>query len=279
MIANLKNTEARDTGIIYKSGLEQVRKLYPIDPILAGQLSIAIQELTLTGEISFNDITIELALENLKAIVKNNQKKYDSTKETKRQNKIQEYKLDIIADLLKKGKSQSDIARFLGVNKQTISYRINNMIKPNYPELLLNSNDESNEKFLTSGGNESKNLTSSGDESNEILDFCSEESKKSDESNKNFLTNDNYPSKKSKKSDENCLTTSCDPSKSQMSQIDVNVNVNDNVNDNSNFLTSGQKLPTISLADARSIADKDLIDADKGIIKDLKTNIIYQIIQ
>lgn len=71
MIANLKNTEARDTGIIYKSGLEQVRKLYPIDPILAGQLSIAIQELTLTGEISFNDITIELALENLKAIVKN----------------------------------------------------------------------------------------------------------------------------------------------------------------------------------------------------------------
>ena len=279
MIANLKNTEARDTGIIYKSGLEQVRKLYPIDPILAGQLSIAIQELTLTGEISFDDITIELALENLKAIVKNNQRKYDKTKETKRQNKIQEYKLDIIADLLKKGKSQSDIARFLGVNKQTISYRINNMIKPNYPELLLNSNDESNEKFLTSGGNESKNLTSSSDESNEIFDFCGKESKKSDESNKNFLTNDNYQSKKSKKSDENYLTTSCDPSKSQMSQIDVNVNVNDNVNDNSNFLTSGQKLPTISLADARSIADKDLIDAKQGIIKDLKTNTVYQIIQ
>ena len=102
----------------------------------------------------------------------------------------------------------------LGVNKQTINYRINNMIKPNYPELLselTNSGDESNENFLTSGSNESKNLTSSDDESNEIFDFCCEESKKSDESNKKFLTNDNYQSKKSKKSDENYLTTSCDP--------------------------------------------------------------------
>ena len=91
------------------------------------------------------------------------------------------------------------------------------------------------------------------------------------------MTDDDYQSKKSDTSDKNSLTTSATSQKSQISP--TNVNVNDNVNDNVNFLTFGQKLPTISLADARSIADKDLIDADQGIIKDLKTNIIYQIIQ
>ena len=273
MIANLKNTEARDTGIIYKSGLEQVRKLYPKDPTLAGQLSIAIQELTLTGEISFDDITIELALENLKAIVKNNQEKYDKTKETKRQDKIQKHKLDKIADLLNKGYSQGDISKLLGENKQTISYRINNMIKPYYPELLL---DES-EKFLTGSDNETKNfLTTSENESKieaenqkNFFDTSPLGVKKVDNSSEKNLTDSNNSTKKL---DKQC----CDPSKSQMSQIDVNVYVNDNVNNN--FLTSGQKLPTLSLAEARSIVDKDLIDAEKGIIKDLKTNIIYQII-
>lgn len=277
MIANLKDTPMRTSGVIYQSALQQLRMLFPKDPQLAGELAISIIELTLTGEISSDDLTIQLATENLRNVVKNNQEKYDKTKETKRQSKIQEYKLDTIADLLKKGKSQSDIAKLLGVNKQTISYRINNMIKPNYPELLFDVGDKSNEKFLTSSGNESKNLTSSSDKSNEIFDFSSIGSKKSDETNKNFLTDDNYQSKKSDKSDKNSLTTSATSQKSQISP--TNVNVNDNVNDNVNFLTFGQKLPTISLADARSIADKDLIDADQGIIKDLKTNIIYQIIQ
>lgn len=267
MIANLKDTPMRTSGVIYQSALQQLRMLFPKDPQLAGELAISIIELTLTGEISSDDLTIQLATENLRNVVKNNQEKYDKTKETKRQSKIQEYKLDTIADLLKKGKSQSDIAKLLGVNKQTISYRINNMIKPNYPELLFDVGDESNEKFLTNSSNES----------NEIFDFSSIGSKKSDETNKNFLTDDDYQSKKSDKSDKNSLTTSATSQKSQISP--TNVNVNDNVNDNVNFLTFGQKLPTISLADARSIADKDLIDADQGIIKDLKTNIIYQIIQ
>lgn len=276
MVANLKDTEARDTGIIYKSGLEQVRKLYPIDPLLAGQLSIAIQELTLTGEISFDDITIELALENLKTIVKNNQEKYDKTKETKRQSKIQEYKLDIIADLLKQGKSQSEIGKILGLNKQTISYRINNMIKTNYPELLSNNHDESNTNFLTNSTHLSKNLTNVNEESKNFFDFDSIGSKKSDESNKNFLTNEHNLSKKSDKSDKNDLTQCESSQKSQMSQMDVYVYVNDNVNNN--FLTSGQKLPTLTLAEARSIVDKELVDSEHKIIKDLKTNIIYQII-
>ena len=275
MIANLKDTPMRTSGVIYQSSLQQLRMLLPKDPQLAGELAISIIELTLTGEMSSDNLTIQLATENLRNVIKNNQEKYDKTKETKRQSKIQEYKLDIIADFLKQGKSQSEIAKLLGLNKQTISYRINNMIKTNYPELLSNSCDESNEKFLTSSSNESKNLTGSSD----IFDFSSIGSKKSDESNKNFLTNDNYQSKKSDKSDENFLTQCENSQKSQMSPTNVNVNVNDNVNDNVNFLTFDQKLPTISLADARSIADKDLIDADQGIIKDLKTNIIYQIIQ
>ena len=275
MIANLKDTPMRTSGVIYQSSLQQLRMLLPKDPQLAGELAISIIELTLTGEMSSDNLTIQLATENLRNVIKNNQEKYDKTKETKRQSKIQEYKLDTIADFLKQGKSQSEIAKLLGLNKQTISYRINNMIKTNYPELLSNSYDESNEKFLTSSSNESKNLTGSGN----IFDFSSIGSKKSDESNKNFLTNDNYQSKKSDKSDENFLTQCENSQKSQMSPTNVNVNVNDNVNDNSNFLTSGQKLPTISLADARSIADKDLIDAKQGIIKDLKTNTVYQIIQ
>ena len=107
MIANLKNTPMRTSGVIYQSSLQQLRMLLPKDPQLAGELAISIIELTLTGEISSDDLTIQLATENLRNVIKNNQEKYDKTKEVKRQNKIQEYKLDIIADPLKKGKSQS----------------------------------------------------------------------------------------------------------------------------------------------------------------------------
>jgi hypothetical protein len=49
MIEMFNEVEMRDSGIIYNSVLEQIRKLYAVDPERAGELAISAIELTLTG--------------------------------------------------------------------------------------------------------------------------------------------------------------------------------------------------------------------------------------
>lgn len=49
MINQFNDVEARNSGIIYKSTLEQIKKLYAVDPEQAGELAIAAIELVLTG--------------------------------------------------------------------------------------------------------------------------------------------------------------------------------------------------------------------------------------
>ena len=270
MIANFKDNPMRPTGIIYQSALQQIKMLYEKNPELAGELAISIIELTLTGEMSTDDFTIQLATENLRSVVKNNQEKYDKTKEAKLQNKIQEYKLDTIAALLQQGKTQVEIAKELGVNKQTINYRINNMIKTNYPELLQH---ESN-KIFDQRLDQSKNFFDNVAESKtKIFDQSSNESKKSDDLFKNFLTNESNQSKKSDESNKNSFDLTLDRSKSQISQMDVNVNVNDD------FLTCGQTIyETITSDQCKSMPQKEVVDASQGLIKDLATGIIYKVI-
>ena len=268
MIANFKDTHIRSSGVIYQSALQQIKMLYDKNPQLAGELAISIIELTLTGEISTDDTIILLALENLRSVVQNNQERYDKTKEAKRIAKIQEYKLDTIADLYLQGKSQIEIAKILGVNKQTINYRLNNMIKTHYPELLLH---ESNKKF-DQGNDQSKNfLTNEAESQKKFFDTGSNQSKKLDELSKIHLTTGDH---QSKKSDENLKTTDATSQKSQISQTDVNVNVNED------FLTSGQIIyKTISAAECRSIMQKEVVDASQGLIKDLSTGIMYKVLE
>ena len=271
MIANFKDTPMRPTGVIYQSALQQIKMLHEKDPILAGELAESIIELTLTGDTSTKDLTILLALENLRSVVKNNQEKYDKTREAKQQNKIKEYKLDIIAEMLLQGKSQVEIAKELGVNKQTINYRINNMIKPNYPELL----EHQSNKIFDQGGNESKKFFDENATSQtKFFTDGGNESKKSDESLKNFLTEGSNQSKKSDESNKNSFDSTLDRSKSQISQIDVNVNVYDD------FLTCGQIIyKTISPQQCKAMPQKEIVDASQGIIKDLTTGELYKVLE
>ena len=136
MIEQFKEIEARNSGVIFKSTLDQIKKLYEADPELAGELAISAIELVLCGEISSDDMMIGILLEPARAVNKNNQDKYDTKVEAAKAKKMTEMRLDKIAELVNSGKKQREIGEALGMSQQTVSYRIS-LIKTKYPELLV----------------------------------------------------------------------------------------------------------------------------------------------
>ena len=135
MIEVFNDVEVRSSGIIMSSMFEQIKKMYAVDPDMAGELAISAIELVLTGDISSDDVNIKIMLAPLRKITEVNVTKYETKVENKRQKKIAEMKLDKIADLLAAGYKQREIGEKLGISQQTASYRID-VIKKNYPELL-----------------------------------------------------------------------------------------------------------------------------------------------
>ena len=135
MIEQFKDTEVRNTGVIYSSVLDQIKGLYEFDPEQAGELAISAIELILTGDISSDDVNIRVMLAPIKKLTEVNVNKYDNKVENQKHKKIVEMKLDIIADLWNKGYKQREIGERVGLSQQVISYRID-VIKKKYPELL-----------------------------------------------------------------------------------------------------------------------------------------------
>lgn len=135
MIERFKDTEMRTSGLVYNSTFEQIKELYQYDPEAAGELAISAIELVLTGEISSDDVNIRLYLAPMKKINEVNIAKYETKVENQRQKKINEMKLDKIAELAAMGYKQREIGERLGLSQQIISYRLN-LIKKTYPELL-----------------------------------------------------------------------------------------------------------------------------------------------
>ena len=135
MIEQFKNTEVRNTGVIYSSVLDQIKGLYEFDPEQAGELAISAIELILTGDISSDDVNIRVMLAPIKKLTEVNVNKYDNKVENQKHKKIVEMKLDVIADLWNKGYKQREIGERVGLSQQVISYRID-VIKKKYPELL-----------------------------------------------------------------------------------------------------------------------------------------------
>ena len=156
MIEQFKELEVRRSGIIYKSTLDQIKKLHEADPELAGELAISAIELVLTGEISSDDMMVALLLEPAKAVNENNQVKYDSRVEASKAKKMVDMKLDKIAELANLGKKQREIGEALGMSQQTVSYRMS-LIKTSYPELL---NDTAAQKNLQTNSDIYKNTKS-----------------------------------------------------------------------------------------------------------------------
>ena len=156
MIEKFKETEARVSGLIYKSTLDQIKKLHEADPDLAGELAISAIELVLTGEISSDDMMIGILLEPAKAVNETNRVKYDTKVENAKMKKITDMKLDKIAEMSNMGYKQREIGEKLGLSQQIISYRMG-LIKTSYPELLnapaaqtnyKNTNDTKTEIFV-----------------------------------------------------------------------------------------------------------------------------------
>ena len=135
MITSFKELEMRKSGVIYQSTFEQIKKLYEVDPEKAGELAISAIELILCGQISSDDMIIDLMLAPAKVIGERDKERYDNKVETARSKKIVEQKLDQIAELFKKGFKQKEIGERLGLTQQMISYRLG-VIRTSYPELL-----------------------------------------------------------------------------------------------------------------------------------------------
>ena len=142
MIEMFNDVPVRKSGIIYNSTLEQIKKLYSVNPEQAGELAISAIEMTLTGQFSSDDMIIELMLEPAKVMTQDNKDKYDMKVMSAKQKKINDQKLDQIADMMQKGFKQREIAERLGLTQQMVSYRWG-IIKTQYPELL-----QKNEEIL-----------------------------------------------------------------------------------------------------------------------------------
>ena len=135
MIHNFKDSEVRDSALIYNGTWEQIKKLYSTNPQQAGELAISAIEMALTGDISSDDFLVGIALENMRVVAKKNKYKYDKECDRKRSNKITTLSLDKIAELHLQKIPQSKIGETLNIPQQTVSYRLS-IIRNEFPELL-----------------------------------------------------------------------------------------------------------------------------------------------
>lgn len=136
MIEFFNEVPTKNTGIIYNSTLEQIKKLHAVDPEKAGELAISAIELVLTGQMSSDDVMIDMMLTTIKAINDSNAIKYETRVENTKQKKAREMKLYEIAEMLRKGYKQREIGERLNLSQQNVSYRVG-VIRSSYPELML----------------------------------------------------------------------------------------------------------------------------------------------
>ena len=222
-----KDLEYRDSAIVYRTTLEQIKKIYDKNPQQAGELAIAAIEVALAGEHSSDDYLVDVILEQAKFLSTKNKESHQKAVDAKKEARAEKLQLKEIADLLEKGWSQTRIAGQLGTSKQNVSKRVD-IIRKEYPELL--STCQLGGKILVD------NLTT-------------ESTKKDNESTLvDSLTTGQPMSTKSTVDEVDNLSTSqpilsteltCQPDllddlSTKSTVVNYNVNVNDNVNDNEN---------------------------------------------
>lgn len=159
MIDIFNEVETRPTGLVHESTFQQIKKMYLVDPALAGELAISAIELILTDQISSDDVMIDMLLTPAQIVNDNNVSKYEMKMENSKQKKIRDMKLVEIAEMMKKGMKQKEIAEKVGTTQQNISYRVG-VIRTQYPDLLLPQGSETadtNENVCTNGTNLYKN--------------------------------------------------------------------------------------------------------------------------
>ena len=139
MIKEVRHLKYRPRCVIYESTWEQIKKLYNKNPDLGKELAFSVVEQTLTGDISSDDLTIQLICDGLKPINQKAQQKYDIQVKSKRESKCESLQLQKIIELVNMGKTQEEIGKILGVSRQTINNRIR-IINEEFPELKIQIN-------------------------------------------------------------------------------------------------------------------------------------------
>ena len=147
MIECFNDVEVRGSGVIMSSVFDQIKKMYAMDPDMAGELAISAIELVLTGQISSDDAMIDMLLAPAKVINDHNVQRYENRKEGSKNKKIKDMKLDEIAEMLQNGMKQKEIAERLHISQQTVSYRMG-LIRTQYPELMQNRGAETAQTIL-----------------------------------------------------------------------------------------------------------------------------------
>ena len=109
--------------------------MYLVDPEQAGELAISAIELVLTGQISSDDVMIDMLLQPMMKMADANRAKYEQKVEATRSKQIVDQKLEEIAEMYSRKVPQRLIGEKLGLSQQIVSYRIS-VIKSKYPELL-----------------------------------------------------------------------------------------------------------------------------------------------
>ena len=157
MIEKFNDVEVRSSGVIYNSTFEQIKKMYAVDPELAGELAISAIEIILTDQISSDDPMVDMLLTPAKVINDSNVFKYEMKKQASKDKKVRDMKLEEIADLFyNKGAKQREIAERLGLAQQTVSYRLG-IIRSKHSELIPREGNETASECLP------KNLPTNSD--------------------------------------------------------------------------------------------------------------------
>ena len=137
MITDFNLDACRDSAVIYSSVLEQIEMLYEDDTELAGEFAIAAIQTVLSGDTTTDNKMIKVMLKQLQQSALKNQERYELSRESKREYKAKDLRLDEIAELVNEGMSVREIEQQLDIPKSTVSYRFG-IIKNDYPELLSN---------------------------------------------------------------------------------------------------------------------------------------------
>lgn len=172
MINEFDFENCRDSAVIYSSVLEQIEMLYEDDTELAGEFAIAAIQTVLSGDTTTDNKMIKVMLKQLQQSALKNQERYELSRESKREYKAKDLRLDEIAELTNEGLSVREIEQQLDIPKSTVSYRLG-IIKKDYPELLSNevSNCPTCPTYVTDTVTDTVTVTDTDNDSEKVVGF------------------------------------------------------------------------------------------------------------
>lgn len=141
----------RDSGVVYRSVVEKVLKLYSTNKDLGGELAVAVLQMCLSETTTSDNPMIELLLSEYKVTTERDHKRHDDVVRSRRDSRRQDLQLDTIAELyFVQRLTQRQIAEQLDTTQQNISKRLKT-IKSDYPELIPNENTTNTTELTTEG--------------------------------------------------------------------------------------------------------------------------------